>query len=781
MGSLNQVWVPTLVLAHVCGVLLWFYAVTHLAGNKPKKKPAKQPKTPGTAGASGTSGYGQMFRTNELSEADEDTLSDKSAKHEADPAAFYELEDVDGMSSHARRTAVQPLPIELTWKDLEFSIRVRDAGKPKDGSKSKTRHILYPCSGRFQVGEAAAIMGPSGAGKSTLIDLLTGRKRPSGSQSLVSMNGHRIYQAMTRKYMSYVGQEDVFLPNLTAWESLAFYARLSLPEDITRYERRDRMETILETMGISKVRFSMVGGYMPGGVIVRGLSGGERRRLSVACGMIGNPSIMFLDEPTTGLDSHAALAMVNHLVALTRMGHTIACSIHQPRQEIFNAFDSITMLSEGYQVYQQSPKFCCEWFNGGLGYVYVPEEDGTVADWVISLVSVRFQNPASAAQTRYMASLQELERAAASFVSYSSKNPQSYAMSNATSSMPEDLQSDQNDRNPFTSLMTSIATLLSTQRRNVLAETAAKLGTPFSQDVAQPSEHQYNQSWGVQFLMLTRRALRTQLRNPSESSLRLVVGTWIGLLAGLVYIRLPDNPTSAQPRASTIFFMLMLNAITPISYMAFYNSDKRFFEMDSANGIYSASAYYAAASAAGTPFVILNTCAGGLMAYGLAGLRDDARAILIFMAILSLQALTANQFFVTIIWLSPTQDTAYAVATTYLTFSLLLCGFYVAIPNMVLSFTRGLSWASFSKYTFEALMANEFVARIWTQPCQSRSGAILIGGAQPLCDTAGESILQYLGLHLGVFKGAIILFAFYIAFHITAFWALLRLFKIRRQ
>ena len=73
--------------------------------------------------------------------------------------------------------------------------------------------------------------------------------------------------------------------------------------------------------------------------------------------------------------------------------------------------------------------------------------------------------------------------------------------------------------------------------------------------------------------------------------------------AGLVYIRLPDNATSAQPRASTIFFILMLNAITPISYMAFYNSDKRFFEMDSANGLYAPSAYYMAAAAAGWVYI----------------------------------------------------------------------------------------------------------------------------------------------------------------------------------
>ena len=68
---------------------------------------------------------------------------------------------------------------------------------------------------------------------------------------------------------------------------------------------------------------------------------------------------------------------------------------------------------------------------------------------------------------------------------------------------------------------------------------------------------------------------------------------------GLVYIRLPENASSAQPRTSTIFFMLMLNAVTPMSYMAFYVADRRFFLLDSANGLYSPSAYYWAAATAG--------------------------------------------------------------------------------------------------------------------------------------------------------------------------------------
>ncbi|KAK9790760.1 hypothetical protein WJX73_006620 [Symbiochloris irregularis] len=211
------------------------------------------------------------------------------------------------------------------------------------------------------------------------------------------------------------------------------------------------------------------------------------------------------------------------------------------------------------------------------------------------------------------------------------------------------------------------------------------------------------------------------------------------MIAGLVYIRLPDNATSAQPRASTIFFLLMLNAITPISYMAFYVSDRKFFKMDSANGLYAPSAYYLSTVTAGSPFVIMNTIAGALMAYGLAGLRNDTRAIFIWMSIISLHALVSNQFLVTCIWLTPTQDTAYAIGSMYLTFSLLFCGFYVAVPNMVLT--------------------------------------PLIGGAVPLCTTQGDAILSYLGLKLTIAQGALSLLGWYGLFHLTSFLALRRLYS----
>jgi ATP-binding cassette subfamily G (WHITE) protein 2 len=153
-----------------------------------------------------------------------------------------------------------------------------------------------------------ALLGPSGAGKSTLMDILAQRKSVGALTGQLLVGGRPAGRAFMRR-TAYVPQDDNFVPTMTAMEIMRFYSNVVLPESMGRAARQRRVEEVLAALGLRAAHRTLVGGVLPGGLLLRGLSGGERKRLSVAAGVLAAPSVLFLDEPTSGLDSFAALTV----------------------------------------------------------------------------------------------------------------------------------------------------------------------------------------------------------------------------------------------------------------------------------------------------------------------------------------------------------------------------------------------------------------------------------------------------------------------------------------
>eukprot|EP00884_Botryococcus_braunii_P020149 jgi/Botrbrau1/6818/Bobra.0153s0015.3 len=273
---------------------------------------------------------------------------------------------------------LQFVPKPLAWDGICLTV--------KAGEKVH-KHILKGCSGVVFPGEMMAIVGPSGAGKSTLLDILAMRVKPSSGRIIVDC---KVQDSEFKRFSTYVPQEDSFIPTLTVWETLGLVSRLRLPRSLSTAQRRQIMSDILESMGLHKVKHSQVGGLLPGGLYVRGLSGGERRRLNISCGIVAAPSIIFLDEPTSGLDSHAALVLMDYMQKLAKDKRTIICSIHQPRQAIWELFTKVEVLSEGFLMYTGPTEGAVTWFGDKLNYKYNPSQDGTPCDWLLDLISVSF-------------------------------------------------------------------------------------------------------------------------------------------------------------------------------------------------------------------------------------------------------------------------------------------------------------------------------------------------------------------------------------------------------
>lgn len=238
----------------------------------------------------------------------------------------------------------------LDTVDLGFSdIRMELETKKKNANGDKKRVLLDgSIRGRAQPGRMMAIMGPSGAGKSTVLHALAGRIKGSSKIALEGerhINGNPV-SGDSMLPSAFIEQEVNFFPHMTIRETLNFRVELKLGSRLSKTAR----DTIVNDL-IAQLRLEKAADTIVGDAKIRGISGGERRRLSIACELVSSPSLIFLDEPTSGLDSTAATSLVEVLRSLADAGKTIIAVIHQPSQHVFTAFDDLLLISEGKQLY----------------------------------------------------------------------------------------------------------------------------------------------------------------------------------------------------------------------------------------------------------------------------------------------------------------------------------------------------------------------------------------------------------------------------------------------
>uniref|UniRef100_K3X5A5 ABC transporter domain-containing protein n=1 Tax=Globisporangium ultimum (strain ATCC 200006 / CBS 805.95 / DAOM BR144) TaxID=431595 RepID=K3X5A5_GLOUD len=247
----------------------------------------------------------------------------------------------------------------LEWKNLSLKVNVKNE-KTKD---MQEKVILNDVNGYAKPGELLVIMGPSGAGKSSLLDCISGRNKDI--EGSITVNGQPWSKSMKR-LTSYVMQDDLFYQTITVREHLVFQARLRMGATFTEEQYLNRVDTVMEELGLMKCRDTLIGGPT-----LRGISGGERKRLSFAAEILTNPSILFVDEPTSGLDSFMAETVVSQLQQIARDGRTVIATIHQPSSELFALFDQLYLLSDGATVYHGKGSESVQYF-ASLGYQCPP-------------------------------------------------------------------------------------------------------------------------------------------------------------------------------------------------------------------------------------------------------------------------------------------------------------------------------------------------------------------------------------------------------------------------
>ncbi|XP_044748388.1 ATP-binding cassette sub-family G member 1 isoform X2 [Coccinella septempunctata] len=237
--------------------------------------------------------------------------------------------------SFPKRQAIDVRFDNITFQATQWSFRK---------FQKETKQILHGVSGTFKSGDLTVIMGPSGAGKSTLLNILAGFVARGSSGEVRYNDVIRTNSPRFRKLSAYIPQDEELRLGLTVHESMTFAANLKLGYSVTHAYKRQQVVEILEILGLDGCHNTMTSR----------LSGGQKKRLAVALELLSNPPILFLDEPTTGLDSASCTQTVTLLKNLARDGRTVVCTIHQPSALLFELFDRLYSVAEGNCIYNGS-------------------------------------------------------------------------------------------------------------------------------------------------------------------------------------------------------------------------------------------------------------------------------------------------------------------------------------------------------------------------------------------------------------------------------------------
>lgn len=301
-------------------------------------------------------------------------------------------------------------PVSIDVSDVTLSVQVKESQSLFAAKTSRT--LLNHVNVHFKGNAVNAIMGPSGGGKTTLLNFLAARlPRASSfaSNGTISLNKTQTVTPQDiARISAYVTQHDnILIPHLTVRETLYYQARLRLPErehsSIPSY-----ISHLLRQTGLLDCADTPIGSNT-----VKGISGGEKRRVSIAIQLLSRPKVLFLDEPTSGLDIATSATIMLLLQELAHAGTTVISTIHQPSIEIFRQFDSLTLLARGGLVVYDGPAASVAHHFAELGHAC--PGNTSIADFSLDLVSLRMDEPREVFQARvdHLVSTWEKQRVSA--------------------------------------------------------------------------------------------------------------------------------------------------------------------------------------------------------------------------------------------------------------------------------------------------------------------------------------------------------------------------------
>ncbi|RSL68705.1 hypothetical protein CEP54_002653 [Fusarium duplospermum] len=543
------------------------------------------------------------------------------------------------------------LATETVWSKLPGRITSKPATQPP-------KEILRDIAADFQPGSLTAIIGTSGSGKTTLLDALSDRL---ANQARISQ-GTAIFNDSPRIHdirHAYVTQKDVLLPTLTVRETLRYAADLRLPSSVTTRERYELVEDIINELGLQKCANTRIGNSQK-----QGCSGGEKRRVSIGVQLLANPSLLFLDEPTTGLDAANAFQLVATLRDMAQKGRTIIMTIHQPRSEIWSLLDNLLVLASGGLVFSGPISQALPWFETN-GFSKPPFTNP--ADFIIDISSIYYRSP-------------QLEE-------------ESTTRINTLKS----------------------AWLVESQRHFPhLANTDCPLLKSPSQRIT--SQHR---SQLQQLCILTKRTLKVTYRDPLSMVAFIIEAIIMGLAVGYMFYDLGRDQVGIRSRQGCLYVAASLQGYLVLIFETYRMTlDMPIFDREASERCVSPIAFVFSRRLArllteDLPVPIIFS----VLIYFMTGLDRQTGKFFIFFAITLLNHYIAILCATACVIISRNFATASLIASLIYTLQSLASGMIVQIETIP-AYVRWTRWVTYMFYTFSAYIGNEFQGSPYECPFQ---------------------------------------------------------------
>ncbi|KAL2348973.1 hypothetical protein Fmac_002973 [Flemingia macrophylla] len=599
-------------------------------------------------------------------------------------------------------------------------------------------------------------MGPSGAGKSTLLDGLAGRIASGSLKGRVSLDGATVSASLIKRTSAYIMQEDRLFPMLTVYETLMFAADFRLGP-LSLADKKQRVEKLIEQLGLTSSRNTYIGDEA-----TRGVSGGERRRVSIGVDIIHGPSLLFLDEPTSGLDSTSANSVIEKVHDIARGGSTVILTIHQPSSRIQLLLDHLIILARGQLMFQGSPQDVPQ----HLARMprMIPKGENPI-ELLIDVIQEYDQSqvgvealaefartglkppPLSSSNTHQDQQHYSQMSSVAPISSHRGhsrfeEKSQDFSFSSQVSRRTVD-EFDHSLRSPFHNTSTSwsagnsAAFLKFTSSRlknDHKPQTNARKASPgyytYSAEILQatPTPHssdytvnendyltpsngtqdhlgpKFANSYLTEIWLLMRRNFIIIRRTPELFLSRLMVLTFMGVMMATMFHNPKQDLQGITNRLSFFIFTVCLFFFSSNDAVPAFIQERFIFIRETSHNAYRASTYTFAGLITHMPFIFLQAAVYALVVWFALELRGP---FYYFLLVLFVSLLSTNSFVVFVSSVVPNYILGYAVVIAFTALFFLFCGYFLNSHDI----PRGWSWMnkiSTMTYPYEGLLMNQY-------------------------------------------------------------------------